>query len=68
MSKKVEKMIKKVSQVALRLMAATLFLILFNTLGTVYGIQLPINLFNVIVLAGFGILGFVALILLGFMI
>lgn len=68
MSKKVEKMIEKVSQVALRLMAATLFLILFNTLGTVYGIQLPINLFNIIVLAGFGILGFVALILLGFMI
>lgn len=61
-------MVENISKVALRLMAATLFLIFFNTLGLSYGYQLPINLFNIIILAGFGVPGFIALVLLGYMI
>ncbi len=47
-------MVEKISKFALRLMAATLFLILFNTFGMRYGYELPINLFNIIILAAFG--------------
>ena len=36
-------MVEKISKFALRLMAATLFLILFNTFGMRYGYELPIN-------------------------
>lgn len=63
-----EDMLENISKVALRLMAATLFLIFFNTLGSSYGFMLPVNLFNIIILAGFGIPGFIALVLLGFLI
>lgn len=61
-------MVEKISKLALRLMAATLFLIFFNTIGIQYNYQLPINLFNIIILAGFGIPGLIALVLLGFMV
>lgn len=61
-------MIEKISKFALRLMAATLFLILFNTFGMRYGYELPINLFNIIILAAFDVPGFIALVLLGFMV
>ncbi len=61
-------MVEKISKFALRLMAATLFLILFNTFGMRYGYELPINLFNIVILAAFDVLGFIALVLLGFMI
>ncbi len=43
-------MVEKISKFALRLMAATLFLILFNTFGMRYGYELPINLFNIVIL------------------
>lgn len=60
-------MLENISKVALRLMAATLFLIFFNTIGLHYGYQLPMNLFNIVILAGFGIPGLIALVLLGFL-
>ena len=61
-------MLENLSKLALRLMAATLFLIFFNTLGMPYGIELPINLFHIIILSAFGIPGLIGLVLLGFMI
>ncbi len=55
-------MVEKISKFALRLMAATLFLILFNTFGMRYGYELPINLFNIVILAAFDVPGFIALV------
>lgn len=49
------------SKAALRLISAVLFLVFFNTLGGRYDLSLPLNLFNIIVLACFGIPGFIFL-------
>lgn len=43
---------------------ATLFLVLFNTIGVRYGWEIPINLFSIMVIASFGIPGAIAVILL----
>lgn len=58
-----EHMLKNISKVTLRLMTATLFLILFNTLGYHYDLTLPMTFINIIILAGFGIPGLIVLVM-----
>lgn len=52
------------SKLTIRIIMATLFLVVFNTVGVRYGWAIPINFFSIIVIAAFGIPGVIAAILL----
>lgn len=52
------------SRLTIRIIMATLFLVIFNTIGIKYGWEIPINFFSIMVIAGFGIPGAIAVILL----
>ena len=61
-------MVRRLSDLAVRIFLASLVIILINVAGTRFNYYLPINLFNISVIAGFGIPGIIAVVILNHMI
>lgn len=61
-------MLKNLGEIAVRVFLASLVIILVNIVGVQFNYHLSMNLFNIGVVAGFGIPGLVAAILLKFFI
>ncbi len=61
-------MLKNLGEIAVRVFLASLVIILVNVVGGQFNYHLSMNIFNIGVVAGFGIPGLVAAILLKFFI
>lgn len=61
-------MLEGITKVTIRIVLATAIILLINTIGQKYGMLVPINLVNIALISGFGVLGVITVIVFQFFI